>query len=51
MQTTLVSASSDRVGFLPPEQDLAAAVVVAALADLRRRHARPGRGRDRQSGD
>ncbi len=33
-------ASSDRVGSLPPEQDLAAAVVVAALGDLRRRETR-----------
>ncbi len=33
-------ASSDRVGYLPPEQDLAAAVVVVALDDLHRRETR-----------
>ncbi len=31
------SASSNGVGYVPPEQDLAAAVVVAALDDLRQR--------------
>ena len=30
-------ASSDRVGYVPPEQDLAAAVVRLALEDVHRR--------------
>ncbi len=33
-------ASSNGVGYAPPEQDLAAAVVVVALDDLRRRELR-----------
>jgi len=33
-------ASSDRVGYLPPELEMAAAVVVVALADLHRRETR-----------
>ncbi len=33
-------ASSDMAGYLPPEFEMAAAVVVAALGDLRRRETR-----------